>query len=216
MDDIEEKEDGIRNVIKSVTRDKYEPIHLAVKEGDINSVKKILNEGIDIDLRTKHGSTSLKLAISYSNFEMIRFLLENNANPNLKDRFGFAPLHFAASNGDLPFAKLLVIHGAKLNLPDDKQVLYPIHYAAGESLELIQYLIAHGAETKTVVKGWTLMHSAADGGKNDIVKYLFDELGLDINATTDFGETPLELAEREGHKSTIKLIKKLVAKSRKT
>jgi ankyrin repeat protein len=199
----------------NIPSDEYEPIHLAIKEGDICSVEKCLNEGVDIDTRTKKGSTPLHMALSYANFDMVRFLLKNNANPNLKNEFGYPCLHYAVIEDDLELAKLLVIHGAKLNLTEDDQGLYPIHYASGESLELVKYLIAHGSEKNPVIKGWTLMHSAAHNGKNDIVKYLFNELGLDINATTDFDETPLELAEREGHKSTVKLIKKLIAKSKK-
>ena len=205
MNDTED----IFQALTDIPSDEYQPIHLAVKEGDIYSVEKFLKEGIDVDTRTKKGYTPLHMALSYANFDMVSFLLNNNSNPNLKDEWGFHCLHYAVVEDNPELAKLLVIHGANINLTEDHQGLYPIHYAAGESLELVKYLIAHGSETNPVVKGWTLMHSAAHNGKNDIIRYLFDELELDINATTDFDETPLDLAKREGHKSTVKLIKSL-------
>ena len=61
--------------------------------------------------------------------------------------------------------------------------------------------------------GWTPLHEAVRGHSEAIVKFLVDK-GADVNAPTEYGETPLEIATEfngENH-PIVNLLKSLGAK----
>ena len=65
-------------------------LHLACKDGNIELVKELLNQGVEINKQDSDGLTALHIA---KNSEILKILLEAGANPNLQDyRSGFTPL----------------------------------------------------------------------------------------------------------------------------
>lgn len=68
----------------------------------------------------------------------------------------------------------------------------PLHEAARWGhIEVIKFLISKGANPKLKSKdGSSALHIASQNAKNDTIKYLV-EIGLDINAQDNFGDTPL-------------------------
>jgi len=75
--------------------EKY-PLHEAVEKGDIDEVRELLEQSIDINT-LMHGKTALHIAATNQHIEMAELLLENGANVNAKDKkFGNrTPLHIA-------------------------------------------------------------------------------------------------------------------------
>ena len=90
-------------------------LHFAVQEGDSDSVKQLLQAGIEVDRPSADGTTPLLTSlynwraargegprrnasggVRYSaNFEMANLLLDAGAKPNVTDRAGYTPLHGA-------------------------------------------------------------------------------------------------------------------------
>jgi uncharacterized protein len=123
---------------------------------------------------------------------------------------GATALLYAAESADLPMIRLLVELGADPLLPNDEGCT-PWMAAAGmgtaapgeeagtelESLDVLKFLLNHGAEMNTVdKKGETAMHGAAYKSAPLIVKFL-NEHGADIaiwNRENDLGSTPLLIA----------------------
>jgi len=65
-------------------------LHLACKDGSIELVKELLNQGVEINKQDSDGLTALHLT---KNSEILKILIEAGANPNLQDyRSGFTPL----------------------------------------------------------------------------------------------------------------------------
>ena len=120
------------------------------------------------------------------------------------------PLHLAANFGHLEAVRVLIASGAILEIPADDGHTALMDAAFEGHLDVVKTLVESGAQiTKTCVYGETALHEAAQGGQDKVLDYLI-EMGheLDPRDTRDKGATPLMLAARGGHLSTIiKLIK---------
>ena len=53
----------------------------AVKSGDVSAVETLLEQGADIDARTKSGGTGLMIAVKAGNLPLIRLLLACGTPP---------------------------------------------------------------------------------------------------------------------------------------
>ena len=65
-------------------------LHLACKDNNIELVKELLNQEVEINTQDSDGLTALHIA---NNIEILKILIEAGANPNLQDhRSGYTPL----------------------------------------------------------------------------------------------------------------------------
>ena len=71
-------------------------LHHASNNGVVLTVKKLLDEGIDIDAQDVNGWTALHFAAQNNHFKTLDLLLEYNANPNIHDKQGNGPLWTAS------------------------------------------------------------------------------------------------------------------------
>ena len=84
-------------------------IHDAAKDGDADSVKKFLDQGVDINSQAgKWGNTPLHEAAFWGNVEVVRLLISKEANVDAKDYYGCTPLHDAVDYGNLEILELLL------------------------------------------------------------------------------------------------------------
>ncbi|RYP26125.1 hypothetical protein DL767_008165 [Monosporascus sp. MG133] len=142
----------------------------------------------------------------------LKTLLEKGADPNKTDGSGKSALHVLAEPvmiGQLAGGpdllnetaiRLLLQHKASVSQPDTAGEC-PRHRAAyGFDLRLFRiYLYAHsGRDRDTLLhltnhNGETLLHFAAAGCRIEVMEYLLSQ-GLDVNATSSNGWTPLMCA----------------------
>ena len=95
---------------------KGDSIWSAAAEGNLNSVKKYLAKGLDIN--AKGGSlksSALLSATLYDQVKMAEFLIRNGADVNAKGDDGGTALHAAAFLGQYEIAKLLIQNGADVD-----------------------------------------------------------------------------------------------------
>jgi len=86
---------------------------IAVHSGDIEEVKQLLTQGVDVNVRSKRGWTPLHWATKYGNREIVDLLLANGADVNAEtDINQLTPLHYAAIENHQAMAELLVLNGA--------------------------------------------------------------------------------------------------------
>jgi len=91
-------------------RDKegYGLLHLAVLDGDIPTVRWILDKGANAnDVEPATGATPLMLACSRSKPEMVKALLERGADVELTDRCGQDAIAFAHNRNDKAITALV-------------------------------------------------------------------------------------------------------------
>src|SRR5882762_4713488 len=78
--------------------DKAEALSDAVRKGDAAAVKKLLDEGVDVDTKYRYDRTPLSFACDRGHVEVVKLLLDRGADVNAKDTFYNAtPLNWASS-----------------------------------------------------------------------------------------------------------------------
>ena len=90
------------------------PLHLAVYQNHINTVKTLLQHGANVNQKlVDDGATALHLAAASRNGEIAKLLLDNGAEIEATTtRQSASPLLYAAEYGNLEMFKLLIQRGA--------------------------------------------------------------------------------------------------------
>ncbi len=110
----------------------------AAREGDIESARKLIAAGADVNQTTEYGWTPLLTAVNNRNYQLAKLLVESGADVNLANKGGWTPLYLATDNRN--------IEGGD----------YPVPKADMDHLELIQLLLEKGADPNARVKDNTL------------------------------------------------------------
>ena len=101
-------------------------IWAATSQGDLDTVRRHLDAGTDIDAAfiapgiPASGATPLHMAVLSDQREIAHFLIKEGANINApaQDEYGGAPLHWAAVLGRVEIARQLIDAGANVNAID--------------------------------------------------------------------------------------------------
>jgi ankyrin repeat protein len=98
--------------------DKAEALSDAVRKGDAAAVKKLLDEGVDVNTKYRYNRTPISFAADRGHVEVVKILLERGADVNVKDTFyGATPLNWAVSPAmerkpqHTEVVRLLLAHG---------------------------------------------------------------------------------------------------------
>ncbi|XP_057709394.1 BRCA1-associated RING domain protein 1-like [Corythoichthys intestinalis] len=114
------------------------PLHLAAIKGDVESVKELLDQGADPNLKDNAGWTPLHEACNLGHLMVVEALLSRGALLNTPGYENYSPLHDAVRNGHIAIVKLLLQFGASqsvLNLHGKR----PADYAVSqEMLDIFQ------------------------------------------------------------------------------
>ncbi|UWY27303.1 ankyrin repeat domain-containing protein [Flavobacterium sp. TR2] len=70
------------------------PLHAAVCNGDIETVKKSIEYGADVN-KIVRNMTPLMLAARFNNVEIVKILLANGAKPSIENAHGLTALDYA-------------------------------------------------------------------------------------------------------------------------
>jgi len=130
--------------------------------------------------------------------QALRILLEKGADPTIRIHDQKTPLHMVFGWGSsTENLRLLLEYGGSPEARDSKGET-PLHLAALKGpLEKLEWCLAKCSDPKALMTvnnhGESLLHYAAAGGEGDIVEFLIDH-GLDVNAKTNNGWTPLMCA----------------------
>lgn len=85
------------------------PLCQAIAKGDVETVKKMIEFGSDINA-TSNGMTPLMFAARYNKVEIVKLLLENGAKVNIKDDKGFTALKHAELSNATESVEILKAH----------------------------------------------------------------------------------------------------------
>ena len=174
----------------------------ATISGDVKSVKKLLKEGADPNVRDEEGRTPLHHAVKDNRLDIVKLLVESGADVNAPDNYGLTPLHYAVHCGYEKFVDFLLRHGADPNAKDIGGNT-PLHISAFEGhpatiilplelgsrseepetyMRIAKLLIKSGADVNMKNNGGrTPLHAAVLQNRIDIVRLLL-ESGADPNA----------------------------------
>jgi len=79
----------------------FTPLHFAVRQGDMESTRRLVAAGADVNTVSADGKASLELAIYNGNYEIASFLIDNKAQVNHADAEGFTPLFWAVDRRNM-------------------------------------------------------------------------------------------------------------------
>jgi uncharacterized protein len=172
------------------------PLLFAARDGNIETVKTLLDAGVDVNQTSEYGWTALLVATHNRFYKLGAFLLEKGANPNLANEGGWNPLYLATDNRNIEAGD------------------YPTRKPDMDHLDYIKRLLAAGAnpnlrmrsstETRNVFthqwlyeEGATPFLRAAQSGDVVLMKLLLEK-GADPALPTDHKVTPLMVASGIG------------------
>jgi ankyrin repeat protein len=151
--------------------------------GNNAEVRRLLQEGADVNLGQADGATALHWAAYHGDIGLAEILLAAGADPAAANRNGSTAMWLAASQGDAPMVEALLNGGADANeeLPLGRR---PLMLAArAGSVAAVRALLDRGADTnaRESERGTTALMQAADQGHADVMAVLIEH-GADVAA----------------------------------
>jgi ankyrin repeat protein len=217
-----------------------ESLHGAVSDNDIQLVKQHLAAGANVNAKNEQGQTPIHLAAKTRKVkkEITELLIEKGADVNVKDRKGRTPLDFAvtgkraeteelirknggergeykmtiyqaANIGDLETVEKLLESGTDVN-QKNRQGYTPL-MAAGTK-EIAEFLISKGASVNESTIFGTALHEAVNSRRYEVAKVLLEN-GASVDAKTNVGKTPLDMAIKWKQKKIANLLRKHASKT---
>ena len=180
-------------------RDGNYPLHIASRQGDIETVQLLVNYGAYANSVNRYSSqTPLHAAAGGSNDcpGLCEILLKHHAKINAADKDWNQPLHMACKQTHTKIVKLMMSHGADTSA-ENKHRQTPLHIAADVSNdcpELCEILLKHHAKINAVDKDCNQpLHLACKRGHAKAGELMVFK-GADTHAVDKHGQTLLHIA----------------------
>lgn len=196
----------------------------ATVNGDLDTVNRLLDAGVDPNAVDADGLTPLHRACVENHLPIVSTLLARGANVNARDHDWWTPLHASCASGNWRVASSLINNGAdvqsvnsegdlpidlvcdskvegviqremqRLELSEDKVEALRGADAAAMLRDVKQMAVEKKDLNKPDENGATLLHIAACNGYSEVVAFLVRQPGVQVNARDPEGNTPLHLA----------------------
>lgn len=181
----------------------------AVCKGDMQTVKQMLADGIDVDVTDKDGRTGLMWAAFYGNLKMVKFLVEKGADINKKSDFCMSAIERAVFRGHLSVVRYLVNIGVDVRTKNHMGHSLLVEAILNERTAVATYLkdLFHNKMgqfgSREEVNAELLV--AVRKGNLQKVKKIVKHCA-DLNCTDYFGKPLINIAASYGHTSIVKLM----------
>lgn len=162
------------------------PLIEAVKKSDEGALRKLLQQGGDVNAADVDGTTALHWAAYKNDLDTVKLLVQAGANVKAANRYGVRPMHLAATAGNAAMIDTLLSAGADPNeaLPEGETAIMTA--ARSGSAASVKLLIARGAQVdvRENWRGQTALMWAAAEGHTDVVKLLI-AAGADVHVRSN-------------------------------
>ncbi len=177
----------------------------AVERGDLRTVKRWLDEGLNPEYQAAHIGTGLMVAAWYGQIDMMALFVERGADLRQTNRHGEQALQLAAWGGHQEAVKWLLDRGAPLERVGNQWGA--LHYAVFNGHEkVVSDLLARGANVNArAPNGATPLMMAAREGHENLARSLL-EAGANPKLQSDWGDSALTMAMRYDHLRLAKMI----------
>lgn len=85
----------------------------ATRQGDLEQVRRLLEQGVDIDSKDEHGQTALMHAAHEGRTELVRLLIDRGADMNVTAKYNFTALMLSLIAHHPEIARTLIEAGAE-------------------------------------------------------------------------------------------------------
>jgi ankyrin repeat protein len=156
------------------------PVFGAVLRNNKEIAEFLYKSGADINAKNDAGVSPVFITvgnekdkeIKKQRFEMLQYLVSIGADINAADNYGNTPLTKACDIRDFDTIKFLIENGADVN----REEVLP-YSVQRNGIEILSYLVEHGADVKTR-NGALALLTAANAENNEAIKFL-KEKGAD-------------------------------------
>jgi ankyrin repeat protein len=131
-----------RPLVAQSTRD----LLAAVKAGQLDTVKTLLNDGALANGADELGERPLLAAVAGEHAEIARLLIQRGASPNVKGPEGRLPLAMASAAGNPGIVRLLLQAGADINARSDNRATALHEAIRFDHPEIVRLLLAAGPD----------------------------------------------------------------------
>jgi hypothetical protein len=176
------------------------PIIVAARDGEIDTVRDLIEKGTDVNAVTEDAWTALMLAAQNGHTDTVKVLLDAGADVNAANKDGWTPLMVATPRGDAKLTKELLDAGADVNATMKNGGTALIVAAVHGHTDIAKMFLDAGANVNAVNAGLTTLDIAIQLGRTDIVKLLLDA-GADTDSTP---EEALKAAQKAHDNRVIK------------
>jgi ankyrin repeat protein len=162
------------------------PVADAAKSGDLTAVKRLLQDGGDVNAALGDGTTALHHAAMRGDADMVGVLLYAGANVRATTRLGgYTALHLASQRGHDAVIERLIKGGANPNLATATGATPLMLAAASGHVAAVKQLVAQKADldARERANEQTALMFAAAFDRPEVVKVLI-EVGADVQATS--------------------------------
>lgn len=186
------------------TKRETPPLVRAAQLGEYGHVKRLLQQGSDVNTTDYNGMTGLMVAARRGDLLFVKAFIDAGARVNIKsDWLGSTALLWAVAENHIDVAKVLLASGADPNIGDDHGKAAIVH---AEDIRTVKLLLNNGAKVnkRDSVDATPLMQAAR---KNNIPKVkLLMARGADVNAHSQSFGNALHWAAEAGHTEMVKLL----------
>lgn len=183
----------------------------AASRGDIQKLRNLRRQGVDVNVGDYDMRTAMHLAASEGILPVIQVLVhELGGNQNVTDRWGGTPLDDAVRSGHTDIQQWLEenhgVRGSNAMFDNDSDLLCDA--ASKGDCSIFRGMAKQQVDINAFnMDHRTALHIACAEGRLESVQCLVDELGADVNPTDRWGLTPLDDALFAGHEEIVNLLK---------
>lgn len=133
---------AIVDLLQEIGVSNKNPLHVAAGLGDLNKIKRLLENGHSINKRDAFGATPLLVAMVSGKEDVVDFLLSKNANPLLSAKDGYTIMHGAAFSGKKSLVRKALSFDLDVNSRYGPDGITPVDVAeeSGDALPLLRAL----------------------------------------------------------------------------
>lgn len=209
-------------------------LYYAVNCNDLQLVRRVVDNGADLESRGSNGKTPLMQAAEYEYRDILSYLIEQGADIDATDEKGWTALLYAAFDGRMETVQYLAECGADLDatvngiwsalifaadkgyteiasyLLDkgaDASNLDVIYSSAAGLLERVRFFVESSKDALAVLgtRDITPLMKAVQNNKLEVAQYLLDQ-GADIEAKDMMSRTALMLAVIDNRIEAVELL----------
>jgi uncharacterized protein len=179
----------------------------AARNKDQQTVRTLLKQRADVNVRSHDGSTALLWAAHWNDLETADLLIRAGADVNAANDLRATPLSQACTNASAALVERLLNAGADPNTPIATGETPIITCAGTGNANAVRMLISRGADVnaKEPSQNQTALMWAAAEHHSDVVKMLIEH-GADLQARTRRGFSALHFAAREGNLEVARIL----------
>lgn len=177
------------------------------KSGDVDQIKKAINNGANVNAQNDYGNTTLIRATKKGYPEVVKILLQHGSDVKYRNIYGTTALMWSARKGYPEITKVLLEHDADANAQNnygDTALIWAAWY--GNS-EVVKLLLQHDANVNIRSNNGFTALIWATLGHHEYSAEILIEYGADINAKDNEGSTALMWAIRGGYAELAKLLR---------